>query len=164
MSALANVWSEVMQFATEHHCWILPSGLYDLFPERNRPSSISIASHWPNEWPSRECHGIYLFFSDSPVTPELLYVGRAHGKSVSIGTRLDAYVDMDEFRAGRGCKLREVWGQRHSPWGTPPRYVMTIALETDPTTTDCPRAKTLEAILIHRLEPTENIQRPRLGC
>jgi hypothetical protein len=164
MSTVADVWTAVMQFATEKHCWILPSGLYDMFPKLNRSTSISIASHWPNKWPGCEYHGVYLFFSDSGDPPELLYVGRAQGKSVSIGTRLNGYVDMNEYRAERACKLRDTWGERHSPWGTPPRYVMTVALETDMATNDCPLAKSLEAFLVNRLDPPENIQRPRLSC
>src|SRR5437868_4215905 len=104
MSTRADVWTSTMRFATVNHCWILPSGLYDLFPERERPGTIPVASQWPYEWPSRNCHGVYLFFADSVGEPELTYAGRAYGKGVTLGSRLDGYVDLEEFRAGRGCK------------------------------------------------------------
>jgi hypothetical protein len=70
--------------------------------------------------------------------------------------RLNGYVDMSEYRSTGQCVLREEWHGYQRPWGTPPRYVVTVALASDEGT-ECHEAVALETHLIRTLRPRENV-------
>jgi hypothetical protein len=158
MSSLSAVQIAVFRFATEHNQWILPSGLYDLFPERPRAAGIQPPLQWPAKWPNGKHHGVYLFFADTPKDPEFLYVGKSSGKTSCLRKRLDGYVDIREFKATGQCKLLQEWDGYQRPWAIEPRYLLTVALETDPDTGTCPAAKKLEEYLFRECAPSQNVK------
>lgn len=161
MSTLPEVLLGIVRFAAEQNCWVLPSGVYDLFPNLPHSATVDVSHDWPAPWPNGRLHGVYLFFGDTPGHPEFLYVGKSSGRNSCIRTRLNGYVDLDEYRTTGACVLRQEWHGYLRPWGAQPRYAVTIGLESDADTETCPRALLLESFLIRHLVPTENVKQPR---
>lgn len=161
MTTLSEVHLGIIRFAGERGLWIAPSSIYDLFPERPAQAIVQPLLRWPDKWPRGDCHGVYLFFGDTPGDPRFLYVGKSSGRTSCLRARLDGYVDLDEYRASGQCKLRQEWNGYKRPWGIEPRYVLTVALKSDPDTGTYPAAEEMEKYLIRELGPSENVQRVR---
>lgn len=152
MSTLREVRLGAIEFAASHNLWILPSSVYELFPDRARLATIEPNRFFPDEWPNGESPGIYLFFGDNFGDPELLYVGKT---ASSLSGRLNDYIDRSVRRSTGLCKLRTQWKANPNPWTAEPRYLVTIALEREQDDT-CPYARKLEAYLIQNYYPTQN--------
>jgi hypothetical protein len=157
MPGLTEIRGALNRYAVERGVRLEVSEVYDLFPSEPSQLSSGVAHHFPATWPRGDRHGVYLFFS-AEAEPRFLYVGRASGKTVCIKARLDGYIDRKARRLRGECVLREEWNGYRRPWGTRPRYVITVAMPTDSATGKCPQADFLEQHLIHNLDPTENIQ------
>jgi hypothetical protein len=157
MTTPETAYREIVRYATERGVRLSVSGVYDLFPAVPFAAAVMPSASWPERWPQGRSHGVYLFFSDAPAGPELLYVGKSSKTSSCIRTRLDGYVNLAEYRTSGRCVLREEWNGYHRPWGKCPRYVVTVAAETDPVSGECPEAERLEIHLIQALRPSENI-------
>jgi|SRR3972149_5247140 len=155
MSTLMDVLDAMNLYASEHNMWMRTSGLYDLFPSDQRALQSGIAHRFPDAWPNGKDHGVYLFFS-ADTDPRFLYVGKSSGKTSCLKIRLNGYIDLNARRSRGECVLRKEWHGRHSPWGTPPRYLITVALQTD-STGECPQALMLEDWLKKNLGPSENV-------
>jgi hypothetical protein len=156
MSLLSDVRIAVEEFCAQRDMWLLVSGVYDLFPARHRVSAVQPSLRWPGEWPNGDYHGVYLFFADTPGDPEFLYAGKTSGRTTCLKARLNAYVDMKEYRASGRCVLLDEWHGRKTPWTVEPRYVVTVALETEGRTETCPNAERLEEYLRRELNPSQN--------
>jgi hypothetical protein len=163
MNTIDETRQTIMRYGMQRGIRLVLSGVYDLFPERPRKAVVAPDACWPEPWPQGRRHGISLFFSDASEGAGLLYVGKASKQSSCIRVRLNGYVDMEKCRASGRCVLREEWNGYRRPWGTQPRYVVTVALETDDASGECPEAERLEAYLIQALRPDENIVNPRGG-
>lgn len=148
---------EIVKYSAERGIQAVVSGVYDLFPDKPRVAPVVPDLCWPARWPHGRRHGVYLLFSDSTEGPELLYIGKSSGASSCLRARLNGYVDLAAHRETGQCVLREEWNGYHRPWGSAPRYVVTVALESDSASGDCPEAVLLEAHLIRSLRPRENI-------
>lgn len=148
---------EIVRYATDREISLTISEVYDLFPAQPCATAVTPAMSWPDRWPQGERHGVYLFFSDAPSEPGLVYVGRSSKPSSRIRVRLNGYVDMAEYRISGRCVLREEWNGYRRPWGTAPRYVVTVAADTHPLSGACPEAELLERHLIRVLRPSENV-------
>jgi hypothetical protein len=155
MSTLNDVCDALRIYASEHNIWMRPSGVYDLFPSDPQALQSSIAYRFPNAWPNGKDHGVYLFFS-ADAEPRFLYVGKSSGKTSCIKMRLNGYIDLDARRSRGECILRVEWNGRRCPWGTSPRYLVTVALRTD-NNGECPQAIMLEDWLKKNLAPSENV-------
>jgi len=155
MSTLMEVLDAMSRYASEHHLWMRPSGVYDFFPSGPQALQSGITQQFPNPWPNGKDHGVYLFFS-ADTDPLFLYVGKSSGRTSCLKIRLNGYIDLNAKKSRGECVFRKEWHGRQSPWGTPPRYLITVALRTN-STGECPQAIMLEDWLKKNLCPSENV-------
>lgn len=156
MASLADVRRELARYAAEHALWTEVSGLYDLFPAQQPAAHPDVSHRWPSRWPNGKYQGIYLFFDHTRPHPQLLYVGKSSGKSSCVRTRLTGYFDAAAKRTTGACVLLQEWNGYQRPWGTAPRYVVTVAMEPDCDSGACIGAGALEKRLIELFLPPEN--------
>jgi hypothetical protein len=156
-SGMATVLASITRYASDRGIWTRTSDAYDLFPSEPPLLKSGVGHYFPEPWPNRSDHGIYLFFSGDE-DPIFLYVGKSSERTSSINLRLNGYIDVRARRLHGKCVLRDEWHGRYAPWGIRPRYVVTVALRTDPKTGTCPDARRLEDYLIANLRPAENIR------
>jgi hypothetical protein len=154
-ASLTEVREELIRYASDHSIWIELGGLYDLFPRR-RTKHDKVEFTWPARWPNGNYQGIYLFFDRRLPEPSLLYVGKSLGKSSCIRTRLNGYFDASAKRSTNKCVLLQEWNGYQRPWGTGPRYVVTVAMEPDCESGKCRGAEILEEHMIVKFLPPEN--------
>ena len=152
MVSLSELKAEINSYASAHSLSLWISEVYDLFPEGGSTSN-SVLHAWPEKWPNGSSQGIYLFLDPTFL---LLYVGKSSGKSSSIRSRLNGYFDSAAKRGSGQCILREEWNGYHRPWGTRPRFVVTVAMEPDSETGACLASERLEKYLIQKFSPSEN--------
>jgi hypothetical protein len=155
MASLTDVREALAHYAASHSLCLEISGLYDLFPERTESVHSAVASSWPARWPNGNYQGIYLFFGDL-TEPNLLYVGKSSGKSSCIRARLNGYFDPVAKRGSGACVLLQEWKGYKRPWGTEPRYVLTVAMKPEDESGACLGAEQLEKHLIRAFLPPEN--------
>jgi hypothetical protein len=156
MASLTDVRREIARYAAEHTLWTEVSGLYDLFPAKQASAHLDVSHHWPARWPNGKFQGLYLYFDDARPEPQLLYVGKSSGKSSCIRMRLNRYFDAAAKRATKACLLLQEWNGHQRPWGTEPRYVVTVAMEPDCDSGACLGAGVFEKHLIELFRPPEN--------
>jgi hypothetical protein len=157
MSTISDILQELPRYAADRGLSVEISGAYDLFPERPHLGQVQPSVTWPAKWPLGNYHGVYLFFTDAPGLPGFRYVGKSSKRTSCIRVRLNGYVDMKEYRTSGHCVLRQEWKGKSRPWRTPPRYIVTVAMETDQQSNDCPEAERLESHLIQNFQPFDNV-------